>query len=211
MTEVALFAAIIVFGYLLGSVPFGLLLGKLYGVDVREYGSGKSGTTNVLRTLGLKVGIAAFVLDIAKGVIPVLVVRLALSSLGHGGEVAAALAAVVGHNWPLYTKFRGGRGGATSLGGLAAMSWPVSLLAPLCFAVFVILLSLFRYASLATMSASMGVLVAVILWVALGGLPAIYLAFGILGPILIIFQHRDNIARLLTGTERKLGERGERR
>lgn len=211
MTEVALFAAIIVFGYLLGSVPLGLLLGKLYGVDIREYGSGKTGAANVLRTLGLKAGGLAFILDIAKGVIPVIVARFALGSLGHGGEVAAALAAVVGHNWPLYTKFRGGRGGATSLGGLAAMSWPVSLLAPLCFAVFVILLSLFRYASLATMSASMSVLVAVILWVALGGIPAVYLAFGILGPILIIFQHRDNIARLLSGTERKLGERGERR
>lgn len=208
MTEVALFAAIIVFGYLLGSVPLGLLLGKLYGVDIREYGSGKTGAANVLRTLGLRAGGLAFVLDITKGVIPVVVARFVL---GPGGEVAAALAAVVGHNWPLYTKFRGGRGGATSLGGLAAMSWPVSLLAPLCFAVFVILLSLFRYASLATMSASMSVLVAVILWVALGGLPAVYLAFGILGPILIIFQHRDNIARLLSGTERKLGERGERR
>jgi glycerol-3-phosphate acyltransferase PlsY len=208
MTKVAIFAAIIVGGYLLGSVPVGLLLGKLYGVDVREYGSGKTGTTNVLRVLGVKVAALAFIADVAKGAIPVIAARFVL---GPGGEVAAALAAVAGHNWPIYVKFRGGRGAAPSLGGLAAMSWPVSLLAPFCLAVFAIVVAVSRYVSLGSMSGALSVLVAMIPLVALNRIELIYLTYGVLAPGLIVFQHRDNIGRLIAGTERKLGERGEKR
>ncbi len=208
MTKVAIFAAIIIGGYLLGSVPFGLLLGKLYGVDVRQYGSGKPGATNVFRVLGAKAAIPAFVADVAKGAIPVIAARLVL---GPGGEVAGALAAVAGHNWPIYLKFRGGRGAAPSLGALAAMSWPVSLLAPLCLAVFAVVVALSRYVSLGSMLAALSVLVMMIPLVALNRIELIYLTYGVLAPGLIVFQHRDNIARLVAGTERKLGERGERR
>ncbi len=208
MTKVAIFAAIIIGGYLLGSVPFGLLLGKLYGVDVRQYGSGKPGATNVFRVLGAKAAIPAFVADVAKGAIPVIAARLVL---GPGGEVAGALAAVAGHNWPIYLKFRGGRGAAPSLGALAAMSWPVSLLAPLCLAVFAMVVALSRYVSLGSMLAALSVLVMMIPLVALNRIELIYLTYGVLAPGLIVFQHRDNIARLVAGTERKLGERGERR
>ena len=208
MTKVAIFAAIIVGGYLLGSVPVGLLLGKLCGVDVREYGSGKTGTTNVLRVLGAKVAALAFIADVAKGAIPVIAARFVL---GPGGEVAAALAAVAGHNWPIYVKFRGGRGAAPSLGGLAAMSWPVSLLAPFCLAVFAMVVAVSRYVSLGSMSAALSVLVVMIPLVALNRIELIYLAYGVLAPGLIVFQHRDNIGRLIAGTERKLGERGGKR
>jgi glycerol-3-phosphate acyltransferase PlsY len=208
MTKVAIFAAIIVFGYLLGSVPFGLLLGKLCGVDVRKYGSGKTGATNVFRVLGAKAGIPAFIADVGKGAVPVLIARF---TLGPGGEVAAALAAVVGHNWPVYLRFRGGRGAATSLGGLAAMSWPISLLAPVSLAVFAIVVALSRYVSLGSMTAALSVLVLMIPLVALNRIELIYLIYGVLAPGLIVFQHRDNIARLVAGTERKVGERGERR
>ena len=208
MTKVAIFAAIIVFGYLLGSVPFGLLLGKLCGVDVRKYGSGKTGATNVFRVLGAKAGIPALIADVGKGVTPVLIARF---TLGPGGEVAAALAAVVGHNWPVYLRFRGGRGAATSLGGLAAMSWPVSLLAPVSLAVFAIVVAFSRYVSLGSMTAALSVLVLMIPLVALNRIELIYLIYGVLAPGLIVFQHRDNIARLVAGTERKLGERGGRR
>jgi len=208
MTQVAIFAAIIVGGYLLGSVPFGLLLGKLYGVDVRKYGSGKTGATNVFRVLGAKAGVPAFIADVAKGAIPVIAARFVL---GPRGEVAAAVAVIVGHNWPVYLKFRGGRGVAPSLGGLAAMSWPVSLLAPFCLAVFAIVVAFSRYVSLGSMSAALSVLVMMIPLVALNRIELIYLTYGVLAPGLIVFQHRDNIARLIAGTERKLGERGERR
>jgi glycerol-3-phosphate acyltransferase PlsY len=208
MTKVAIFAAIIVFGYLLGSVPFGLLLGKLCGVDVRKYGSGKTGATNVFRVLGAKAGIPAFIADVGKGAVPVLIARF---TLGPGGEVAAALAAVVGHNWPVYLRFRGGRGAATSLGGLAAMSWPISLLSPVSLAVFAIVVAFSRYVSLGSMTAALSVLVLMIPLVALNRIELIYLIYGVLAPGLIVFQHRDNIARLVAGTERKVGERGERR
>ena len=208
MTKVAIFAAIIIGGYLLGSVPFGLILGKLYGVDVRQYGSGKPGATNVFRVLGAKAAIPAFIADVAKGAIPVIAARFVL---GPGGEVAGALAAVAGHNWPIYLKFRGGRGAAPSLGALAAMSWPVSLLAPLCLAVFAMVVALSRYVSLGSMLAALSVLVMMIPLVALNRIELIYLTYGVLAPGLIVFQHRDNIARLVAGTERKLGEGGERR
>jgi glycerol-3-phosphate acyltransferase PlsY len=210
MSNALIFAGIIVFGYLLGSVPFGLLFAKLCGVDIRKYGSGKTGATNVLRTLGLKVAIPAFICDITKGAIPVLI-AIYCTPLGVGGQVAAALAAVVGHNWPIYTKFQGGRGVATSLGGLAAMSWPVSLLAPMCLAVFAAIVILSHYASLGSMLASLSVLIAMIPLAVLGHIELIYLVYGVVGTGLIIFQHRDNIARLVSGTERKLGERGGQR
>jgi glycerol-3-phosphate acyltransferase PlsY len=209
MSEAGIFAAIVIFGYLLGSVPFGLVIGKLYGVNVREYGSGKTGATNVLRVLGAKAGVAALIGDVAKGVIPVLLARFILG-LG-AAEVAAALAAVIGHNWPIYTKFQGGRGVATSLGALIAMSWPVPLLAPMCLAVFAIVVALSRYVSLGSMLAALSVLVATIPLVALERIEIAYLAYGVVGTGLILLQHRDNISRLLAGTERKLGERGERR
>jgi glycerol-3-phosphate acyltransferase PlsY len=209
MSEAGIFAAIVIFGYLLGSVPFGLVVGKLYGVNVREYGSGKTGATNVLRVLGAKAGVAALIGDVAKGVIPVLLARFILG-LG-AAEVAAALAAVIGHNWPIYTKFQGGRGVATSLGALIAMSWPVPLLAPMCLAVFAIVVALSRYVSLGSMLAALSVLVATIPLVALERIEIAYLAYGVVGTGLILLQHRDNISRLLAGTERKLGERGERR
>lgn len=208
MTEVALFAAVIVLGYLLGSVPFGLILGKLRGVDIREYGSGKTGATNVLRTLGPKFGISVLLADAAKGTGAVLVARFLL---GPGGEVAAAIAAVVGHNWPVYLKFQGGRGVATTLGGLAAMTWPVSLLAPLASAVFVIVVALSRYVSLGSILAAVTVLVGMVPLLAMDRVKLVYLVYGLVAAGLILFQHRDNISRLLSGTERKLGQRAEKR
>jgi glycerol-3-phosphate acyltransferase PlsY len=138
-------------------------------------------------------------------------VLIARFTLGPGGEVAAALAAVVGHNWPVYLRFRGGRGAATSLGGLAAMSWPISLLSSVSLAVFAIVVAFSRYVSLGSMTAALSVLVLMIPLVALNRIELIYLIYGVLAPGLIVFQHRDNIARLVAGTERKVGERGERR
>jgi glycerol-3-phosphate acyltransferase PlsY len=184
-------------------------LGKLRGVDVTEYGSGKSGATNVLRTLGLKAGALVLVGDVLKGVGAVLFARFVLG--GGAIEVTAALAAVIGHNWSLYIKFRGGRGVATSLGGLAAMSWPVWLLTPGCLAVFIVVVALSRYVSLGSMVAALSVLVATIPLAASNHIESVYIVYGAVGAGLILFQHRDNIVRLLAGTERKLGERGERR
>ncbi len=208
MSEVALFVAVIALGYLLGSVPFGLLLGKLRGVDIREYGSGKPGATNVLRTLGPKFGILVLLGDVAKGAVPVLAARFLL---GPGGEVAAGVAAIVGHNWPVYLKFQGGRGVSTSLGALAAMSWPISLLAPVCLAVFAIVVALSRYVSLGSMSGGVTAAVGTAPLVAMGQAGVVYLVFGLVAAGLILVQHRDNISRLLAGTERKLGQPGEKR
>src|SRR3990170_1524907 len=108
--------AIIMAAYLIGAIPFGVLIGRLKGINVQNYGSGRTGTTNVLRTLGAWAALVVLVADVAKGALPVLGAHLILHS--PGVEVGAGLAAMIGHNWSIYIGFRGGRGVATGLGGL---------------------------------------------------------------------------------------------
>ena len=133
------FVAVILSGYLIGAIPFGLIVTRLVGgVDVTKYGSGKVGTTNVLRTSGVGAGAVVFLCDIAKGAAVVVLAKAivgaqeaTLGSLGldfQGAQLLAALAAVVGHNWSVYIGFRGGRGVCTFFGALFAMWWPVGLI-----------------------------------------------------------------------------------
>jgi len=200
------FAAVVIGSYLIGSIPCGLILGKLRGVDVREYGSGKTGTTNVLRTIGKKAAAVALVCDLLKGVIAVILAGYVLGS--PVGEMAAGFAAVAGHDWSIFIKFKGGRGVTTSLGGLLVM---VPLAGVGSIAVFVLVIALSRYASL---SSIVGALAGVAIMVALTALdwaPWEYLVYTGVVVALIVFQHRDNIGRLLSGSENKLGQKGERR
>lgn len=195
---------LVLFGYLLGSIPWGLVAGKaLRGIDIRDYGSGRTGATNVLRTLGK--GPAAFVVaaDALKGAVAVLVARAA--GAGDLAQAAAGLAAVAGHNWPCFAQFRGGRGVLTAAGGLFALH-PRGGLAATTAALVTIAWS--RYVSLGSLlSVAVGfvTLSARILASRRWGL-ALYL---VAGPI-IYLQHADNIRRLLRGTERRIGERVDR-
>lgn len=189
-------------GYLLGSVPFGLIISRVFrGVDLREYGSGKTGTTNVLRTVGVRGAAAVLVLDMGKAVLGVAIVRLVFDS--PGAEAAAAMAALVGHNWPVFSGFRGGRGTAPGWGGLYILS-PLSGVAATVIGVPVLALS--RYASLGSLLGAVSGVITMAVLAAVGWVAPEYLWFGGLGLALIVARHRDNIGRLARGEERKIGQ-----
>jgi glycerol-3-phosphate acyltransferase PlsY len=185
--------------YLLGSVPTGYLLVKLSGrQDVRRHGSGSTGATNVLRLKGWKIALPVAVFDILKGFVPVF-----LASKGFGDPVFAAgcgLAAAVGHCFPFSIGFRGGKGVATSLGAFAAVAWAPCLGS---LGMFILVVALTRFVSLASI---LGSLAFPVLYLARGGRPAVA-AIALAMAVLVIARHRDNIRRLLAGTERKIGEK----
>ncbi len=212
---IAKFVIVVIIGYLLGSIPFGLLISRRAGgVDIRQYGSGRTGTTNVLRTAGKKAAVLAAFLDILKGVLSVVFAGLIVgkSYLVIGdfalgilvAQVLAALAAIVGHIWPIFLKFRGGRGVATFIGGMVALCPPAGIFGG---GIMLIGAGLTRYASLGSIAGVVGAYAILVPLVIVGGFPIEYLAYALIGAVLIIVMHRDNIARLLSGKERKLGER----
>jgi len=212
---IAKFVAVVVLGYLLGSIPFGLLVAKRWArVDIRQYGSGKIGMTNVLRTAGKKAAAIVLALDLLKGVLAVvfagLIVGAGYGEVGGFGlgvlvaEVLAALAAIVGHNWSVFLKFKGGRGVVTFFGGLIALCPPAAIFGA---EVFVIGAGVTRYASLASIIAAVATYTILIPLVIMNRFPIEYLAYTLIGTILIFIMHRDNIIRLLSGKERKLGDR----
>lgn len=196
-----------VLGYLLGAVPFGLLVGRATrGIDIREYGSHRTGATNALRTLGTRAAALVFVLDVAKGVAAVLLGQ-ALFGAGELGEWAGAVAgfaAIVGHNWSLFIGFTGGRGVATSSGGLGAISiWTIVILAPIVVAI----IWRTRYVSLGSVTGGLlAPLITAILW-AFGAASVPAIVYALASGLLVTVAHADNIARLRAGTERKLGQK----
>ena len=203
------FAAVVIGSYLIGSIPSGLIIGKLRRVDIREYGSGNIGTTNVLRTLGARYGALVLIADVFKAVIAVLLARYIIGS--PMSEMTAGFAAVAGHDWSLFLKFKGGRGVATSLGGILPMAMWAPLAAVAGVVIFIALIALTRYVSLASIMGSLSAVVAMAVFMGMDRVPWEYLVYIVVVVALIIFQHRDNISRLLSGTESKLGQKGERR
>lgn len=191
--------------YLLGSVQPGLLLVRLLlRRDVREVGSGKTGMTNVMRTAGKKAAALVFVLDLAKGVLPVLVAASVSSDAWL--EAATATVVVMGHVFPVFAGFRGGRGVATGVGAAAALlPWAGSA----GIVVFVPVVLLTRYVSLGSVLGVAAVFSGFVVAMVAYDLPTSHFVFAlIIGP-LIIGMHRDNIVRLLRGTERRIGQREE--
>lgn len=197
--------ATIVLAYFIGAMPFGFIAGKLRGVDLRRYGSGKLGATNVLRTLGTRTALVVFLADILKGV-GAAYLGLYLMK-GMPGALAGGLAGMLGHNWPLYLRFQGGRGVLVLLGSFSVLE-PRIALAAVLFGLLVIALS--RYASLGSLlGVALGVVLSAVVW-ALGGVREPFI-FALAGGSIVLFQHRDNIYRLLSGTERKLGQKAEKK
>lgn len=200
----ALVATLLV-GYVSGSLPWGLWLGQwLRGVDVRTIGSGNLGATNVYRSLGPGIGIATLLLDIAKGALPVwLLPRSPLGAAFPGGAewcaIAAAFAAVAGHVWTFLAGFKGGKGVATSAGVALALSPPSF---GVFAAVFLVTLLLTRYVSVGSMLGAVGFAAALARF-SPGGLASPTFAVGALLALLVIARHRDNIARLAKGEERR--------
>ena len=187
-----------ILSYLLGSIPAGFLVGSSAGVDVRSAGSGNIGATNVARTLGWKKGLVTLFADVAKGFLPVLAAHLL--DLGNAAAAVAGLAAFAGHLYPVFLRFKGGKGVATAAGVyLAAM--PLGILVVL--GVFVLVMLAGRRVSLASMSA--GVLAPVVAW-ALSYPDEVAWMTLVIG-ILVVVRHRENIRRLVAGEEPRFERR----
>ena len=200
--SVAQYAVVLALAYLLGSVPWGYLLLRLrMGVDVREFGSGRTGMSNVLRTGGGKAAGVVLALDVAKGILAVMLAREVIGTTA--GEVAAGLASLIGHNWPVFLQFRGGRGILTGLGSLSVMA-PIA--GGAAAATFLIGTKVSRYVSLGNiLGVFMSAASLLALWL-VGERSGIYVFYGLFGGIIILWQHRDNIKRIRDGSERRLGQ-----
>jgi glycerol-3-phosphate acyltransferase PlsY len=207
------FAILIIAAYLLGSIPFGLIIAIAHGKNLREIGSGNIGATNVSRALGRKWAYFCFLLDVLKGLVPTLTAVFLISSPPTTAELLLALAvgcaAVLGHILPIYIKFKGGKGVSTSF-GVALGLWPYYTVCASFFAVtWVVVVLIWRYVSLASITASVAfpltLISAIILmpeWAFSNLWPLLIVAIAM--PIMVIARHRANIKRLIAGTESKI-------
>lgn len=195
-------------GYLLGAVPTGLLVGRATrGIDIRDYGSHRTGSANALRTLGRGPAALVFALDVAKGLAAVLLARFVLPAdtvaLQEWAAAAAGIAAIVGHNWSIFMRFTGGRGVATSAGALLGISpWALLVTAPLV----VLIIWRWRYSSLGSVSGAMLAPLAVGILALFGAATLSAFVYALAAGVLVTASHADNIARLRAGTERKIGQ-----
>ena len=203
---IGLSIGIVVMAYFLGAVPFGLLMARWQrGIDIRQYGSGSTGATNVLRTMGWRASAAVFVCDLLKTCVPVLLAQVITGSAWV--EAAAGVAALVGHSWPIYTNWTGGRGVTSSLGAVLVIQ-PLVAIGALIVAGTVMALT--RFVSLGSLAGvSFGAIVLSILIVD-GSLPVGAIVFVIGATVVVFVRHRDNILRLIAGKERKIGQKAEK-
>lgn len=206
--ELLIFALLVIFPYIIGSIPFGLLIGLAFGIDIRGKGSGNIGATNVQRTLGWFPGLASWILDTAKGFFPVYMTSCMLQNKFFGQELAGTstgwpialvgLAVIAGHCWSVFLKFRGGKGVSTTLGVVMALDWRIGIA---CFILWAIIVALTRYVSVAS------IITAILMpfgFIFLRADPIFWvLCFAI--AIIIVIKHKDNIKRLREGTENKFG------
>jgi glycerol-3-phosphate acyltransferase PlsY len=191
-------AAVIVASYLIGSIPFALILARRWGADLRAVGSGNLGAANVMRASGVKAGLLVAALDMAKGAASVWIA----SSVSDGADLpaAAGLAAIVGHIYPIWLRFRGGKGVATAC-GVFAMLTPAAV--PPALALFAAVVWLTKYISLASVVATIALPPIAYAF----GAPAPAVAAAVAASAIIVFRHRSNVLRLWTGTERRVGAR----
>ncbi len=195
---------------MLGSIPTGIIVARVYrNVDLTAYGSGRTGATNVLRTLGTGAAAIAFAGDFLKGLVAVLAVRLFIAGDNSWVELIAGVASVLGHSYSVFIGFKGGRGVVTGFGATAAATPIAPILMLIAFAIGAVLVAITRYVSLGSVvgAALAGVLMC---WLAVNTGDPAWAVWGVLMSGFIIVSHKDNIERLFAGTERKLGERAER-
>jgi len=203
MVDVVTLVAAVAAAYLLGSIPVGYLLGRLWGVNVLDWGSGRTGGTNVLRSAGIVPALLTGALDIGKGA---LAVWLAGQMTGYpAAEVLAGAAVILGHNYSVFLGFRGGAGVGTSLGALGAIYPPAAIA---LVVLLLLLIAVTRYASLGSLIiTSLMPLVLLALGIA-GILSLTYISYGLLAWAIIVYAHRPNIRRLIQGTERRIEGKG---
>jgi glycerol-3-phosphate acyltransferase PlsY len=220
-----LYIAVIIMGYLMGSLPFGVVIGRMLGkTDIRNVGSGKTGMTNVLRVAGKKGAALSLIFDVGKGIAAVVLSNLVFTS-GYAesltsapetamlyAQIGAAFAAIAGHTWSVFLRFKGGRGVNTFLGGMMAMYWPAAIVGG---GIMIIVGLISKYMSLGSIT---GAVVAFIMLIILNYLkvnmvglyPYIqYVIYAMVGAVFIYMVHRDNIQRLVTGKERRIDEKAK--
>ncbi len=195
-----LYAFLVLSGYVLGSVPTGLLVGRAYGVDVRRVGSGNIGMANVLRAVGKLAAALTMLGDMLKGFLPVVAARLLTEN--EWVISAVALAAVAGHCWPIFLQFKGGKGVATGAGTSIGLAPVVGLV---LFAFWWAVVLVTRYTSLGAILVTVASPIAFYL----SAQPAPYVLYTLVGGALVLWRHRENARALLKGTERKIGEKAE--
>lgn len=204
----ASYIIITIIAYLLGSISFSVIISKkMAGFDVREKGSGNAGTTNVLRTVGKKASIITLICDVLKGVVAILVAYIAGLILKDSVDKAlliqlAGLAVIIGHTFPIFFGFKGGKGIATALGVLLITNWNIGLI---CLVFALVLMIITKMVSLGSLAAAVLFPILIIFMPHTSYLvDGNYIIYGILIAALVIFNHRANVKRLLTGTENKI-------
>jgi glycerol-3-phosphate acyltransferase PlsY len=188
----------VVLAYVVGSVPFSLHLARRDGIDLRRVGSGNVGASNVLRTSGVASAVAAMCLDGVKGALAVIVAQRL--TVGEATPVAAGIASVIGHIYPVWLRFRGGKGVATAAGAFAVLA-PLAL--AMASGVFLVAVWATRYISVGSMAAAITLTVVTVV----SGAPAAVAVGAAVAAGIIIHRHRANVARLVAGTERRVGQR----
>jgi acyl phosphate:glycerol-3-phosphate acyltransferase len=196
VSEVLIIVLTGIIGYLLGSVNSSLVVGKFYGVDVRNHGSGNAGATNTLRTLGKKAAIIATLGDMVKGFIACIIGLLIANDMG---VMTAGVAAIIGHNWPIYFNFKGGKGILTSLAVVLMMDWRIALI---LLGIFIIIVAITRFVSLGSIVSTV---LFPIIAATLFAKPTEFIVYSTVMAAMAIFRHRTNIQRIIKGTESKLG------
>ena len=200
--EIILNLLILFLGYLFGSFPSGYLAGRIAkGIDIRSLGSGSTGATNVLRHIGKRAAITVFLLDVFKGVISILLAKYFL--LNDSWQVAIGLSTLIGHIWPVWLNWRGGKAVATGLGIFLGLSWQVGLAT---LGVFILMITLFRIVSLASVSAALALPFIMFISFKTSSISLPFLVISLLAMTLVIWRHRENILRLMKGKEPKIGK-----
>ncbi len=185
--------------YLLGAIPFGVMIGKtMRGIDIRDFGSGNIGASNVLRTLGLGPAIAVFFFDTAKGTAAVVLCQVL--KMEPWMVVTGGVLSIVGHSFSVFLKFRGGKGVATSLGMIVGLN---PMIAGIAFGLWLAIVAITRIISVASIIAAISVPVMMFVWEK----HVEYQAIAVIAAVLIVVKHRSNVKRLFAGTEPKIGQR----
>ena len=195
-----MFGVAIAIGYVLGSLPFGYLAGRVRGINIMKIGSGNIGATNVLRVLGPFWAVLVLLMDAGKGALAAYTGAQLVAAQPHWGAVIGGGAALLGHTWSVFLGFRGGKGAATGAGVALFIVPEVTLIAIL---IFVITIAVSRYVSLGSLLGAFSAMISVLILPT----PTPFRVLILVGGLLIVFRHRTNIQRLLSGTEARLGEK----
>ena len=189
-------------GYLFGSFPSGYLAGKIAkGVDIRSLGSGSTGATNVLRHIGKRAAITVFLIDVFKGVLSILLAKYLL--LNDSWQVSIGISTLIGHIWPVWLNWKGGKAVATGLGVFLGLSWEVGLAT---LGIFILMITLFRMVSLASITSALALPLIMFLSFTNSDISLAYLVVSLLAMILVVWRHRENIVRLMKGKEPRIGK-----